>query len=367
MRSVPPTTTATRDAWPPAIGSADGPARAGPPARVRGAARRRGLWVDPVRFLELIDGPALARWACTMAQRVRPALPAPRHPGGAPRTYSDETVLLTLLVMRAWRLSLEKIADWLARSEALAAALGMPIGGPTISAAQLSRRGRQLGPWPSLFLSLAMAAQLLRLGAVSGRELILDASLLRAWSRRDPEARLAGRRGGRPTFGYKLHAVVDRWSHLPLLVVLTPAQVSELALAPALLLLAITAYRLRVAVVYADAGYYGYALLGLIRRLGAIPIIDYCLRRRPKRFLATRFFADQWRRLRAPRTAVERCFAFLKRYYGLKYFQLQGLLAVWQYALLVQAAMLAVALCAHRSDRPDLMTSRARVLAFVTN
>jgi hypothetical protein len=52
---------------------------------------------------------------------------------------------LTLLVLRAWRLSLEKIADWLPRYQALALALGMSPNGPTISAAQLSRRSRQLG------------------------------------------------------------------------------------------------------------------------------------------------------------------------------------------------------------------------------
>jgi len=86
-----------------------------------------------------------------------------------------------------------------------------------------------------------------------------------------------------------------------------------------------------------------------------------------KRFRATRFFIDQWRRRRAPRTALERCFAFLKRSFGLTSFQVQGAPAVRQYALLVHAAMLAVALIASRSGRPDLMTRRAQVLAFATN
>lgn len=351
-------------AWEPA---APAPRAAALPATVRRAARPRGLWVDPVRFVELIDGLALAGWACAMARRVPPALPPARHPGGAPQIYRDETVLLTMLVLRAWRLSLEKMADWLARSEALATALGFAPGGPTISAAQLSRRSRQLGLRPYLFFFLALARQLVRSGAICGRELVLDASLLPAWYRRDPDARLAGRRGGRPTFGYKLHALVDRWTHLPLLIVVTPAQVSELALAPTLVLLAIALYGLRVAVVYADAGYFSHAFLWFIRALGASPIIDYNLRRLGKRFLATLFFADQWRRLRAPRTAVERCFAFLKRYFGLKYFQVQGLPAIWQYALLVHSAMLAVALIAYRAGRPDLLTRRAQVLAFVTN
>jgi hypothetical protein len=332
---------------------------------------KNGLWIDPVRFIELIDGPALARWACVTALvlrgRLHPSLPPPRHPGGRPPDYSDETVLLTLLVMRAWRLSLEKIADWLARDEPLALALGFRPGKPTISAAQLSRRSRRLGLWPYLLFFLALVAILLRLGAVSGTQVILDASLLKAWYKRDPDAKLAGRRNGPATYGFKIHALVDRWSYVPLLFVITPATVSDVVVAPCLLLAAVAIYGLRLTVVYADAAYDSRALSMLIRALGAIPIIDYQLRRLGKRFLATLFFLDQWRRLRAPRTAVERCFTFLKRYYGLKYFQVKGLTAVWRYALLVHSAMLAVALIAYRLDRPDLMTSRAQVLAYVTN
>ncbi len=332
---------------------------------------RRGLWIDPVRFVELIDGPALARWACLMALvlrgRLHPSLPPPRHSGGRPPEYSDETVLLTLVVMRAWRLSLEKIADWLARDKALALALGFLPGRPTISASQLSRRSRQLGLFPYLLFYLALVVTLLRLGAVPGSQVILDGSRLKAWYKRDPDARLVGRRGGTPTYGYKIHALVDRWTHLPLLFVVTPATVHEVVIAPCLLLVAVALYGLRLAVVYADAAYDSRALAMLIRALGAIPIIDYQLRRLGKRFLATLFFLDQWRRLRAPRTAVERCFAFLKRYYGLKYFQVKSLVAVWRYALLVHSAMLAVALIAYRLDRPDLMTRRAQVLAYVTN
>lgn len=336
-----------------------------------GTARKKGLWIDPIRFIELIDDPALAHWACLTAlvlrSRLHPTLPPPRHPGGRPPDYSDESVLLTVLVMRAWRLSQEKIANWLSRNQALALALGFAPEGPTISASQLSRRSRQLGLWPYLLFFLALGVALLRLGAVSGSEVILDASLLKAWYKRDPDANLAGRRKGPATFGFKIHALVDRWTYLPLLFVITPASISEVVIAPFLLVAAIAIYGLRLAIVYADAGYYTYAFVAFVRRLGAIPIIDYNLRRLGKRFLATLFFLDQWRRLHAPRTVVERCFAFLKRYYGLKYFQVKGLVAVWRYALLVHSAMLAVALIAYRLNRPDLMTCRAQVLAYVTN
>jgi hypothetical protein len=334
------------------------------------AGRPKGLWIDPVRFLELIDGWALAQWACALARawrnRLHPALPSGRHSGGAPQTYRDETILLTMLVLRAWRLSLEKMAGWLARYDALAIARGMSPG-CTISAAQLSRRSRQLGLWPYFFLFVGLVGWLVRLGAITGRQVILDGSLLRAWYRQDPDADLAGRRRGPPTYGYKIHALVDRWTHLPLLFVLTPASWHEVTIAPFLLVTAIVLYRLRISVLYADSAYYTHRFVTFVRALGIIPIIDYQLRRLGKRFLATLFFLDQWRRLRAPRTAAERCFAFLKRYYGLKYFQVTGWEAVWRSALLIHTAMLAVAVIAYRLDRPDLMTSRAHVLAFVTN
>ena len=119
------------------------------PEQSNPTANPKDLWIDPVQFLTLINALELAHWACTIAllwtQRLHLFLPPARHPGGAPRVYSDETVLLTMLVLRAWRLSLEKIADWLPRYRALAVALGMSPDGPTISAAQLSRRSRQLG------------------------------------------------------------------------------------------------------------------------------------------------------------------------------------------------------------------------------
>ena len=148
MRSVATRVLAEQSAGQPGPSGAEVPARAGVPARRERSKPSRGLWIEPARFLELLDALSLATWACATAARLRPALSPPRHPGGAPRTYSDETILVTLLVRRAWCRSLEGMADWLARDTALAAALGYPPGGPTISAAQLSRgAGGSSGCW----------------------------------------------------------------------------------------------------------------------------------------------------------------------------------------------------------------------------
>jgi len=95
-------------------------------------------------------------------------------------------------------------------------------------------------------------------------------------------------------------------------------------------------------------------------------MIDYNLRRRGKRFLATLFFVNQWRFHLRPRATIERHFAWAKRYFGLESARWAGLVAAYQHTALVYATMLAVALIAHRYQRPELATSRTRVLASKT-
>jgi hypothetical protein len=63
---------------------------------------------------------------------------------------------------------------------------------------------------------------------------------------------------------------------------------------------------------------------------------------------------------------IERHFAWAKRYFGLQDFQVQGFVAVTRCVFQVYIVILAVALVATRYGRPDLITSRARVLAYTT-
>lgn len=65
-----------------------------------------------------------------------------------------------------------------------------------------------------------------------------------------------------------------------------------------------------------------------------------------------------------PRTAIERHFAWAKRYFGLDDFQCFTLLRV-QFVLLVYIAILAVALAATRYQRPDIRRSRSMVIAHL--
>jgi len=317
----------------------------------------RGLWVDPVSFIKVLNGWELAGWAIRTSQRLRFwALPKPVGPG-APQVYRDESVLLTSLVAAAWRLSYELITDWLTRYEALAETLGyeqLDQWGRrrTISLAQYSRRLRALGLLPYLLLFVALVTALLKMGLIKGWDLIIDSSLLAAWYHHDPGAAWSWPSAwkGR-VFGYKVHTIVCRcptyrccsWSHLPIT----------------------TTARWRSPYLRADAAYFNYAFLGFVRNvLHAAVNVDYNLRRQGKRFLADLFFIRQWRDLMSPRANIERHFAWMKRYFGLKYFRVQGYLAVTQFVFRVYIAALVVAFIAARYQRPELATSRLKVLAF---
>jgi hypothetical protein len=332
----------------------------------------KGLWVDPVALIQVLNGWALAEWAIGTAQRVQFwALPRPRGPG-APPVYRDESVLLTSLVAAAWRLSYESITDWLARYDALAEVLKYDkfnASGQrrTISLAQYSRRLRALGLLPYFLVFVALVMALLKMGLLKGWDLIIDSSLLAAWYHDDPDAAWSwpSRWKGR-VFGYKVHTILCRWSCLPLLFVVTPANRNDGPLAIPMFAAVLLLYRLRIRAVWADASYFNYAFLGFVHDvLHASVNVDYNLRRQGKRFLATLFFIRQWRDLMSPRTNIERHFAWLKRYFGLKYFRVQGYLAVVQFVFRVYSAALIVAFIAARYQRPELATSRLKVLAFV--
>jgi hypothetical protein len=330
------------------------------------------LWIDPVGFIHLLNGWELAQWAIQTSQRLRFwALPKPGG-AGAPERYRAESVLLTSLVAAAWRLSYERITDWLTRYEALAEVLGydqFDAAGQrrTIRLAQYSRRLRALGLLPYFLIFIVLVAALLRLGVIKGWDLIIDSSLLAAWYHRDPGAAWSWPSPGKGRiFGYKVHTILCRWSYLPLFFVVTPANCNDGPLAIPMFTTLVLLYHLRILVVRADAAYFNYHFLGFVRHvLGASVNVDYNLRRQGKRFLADLFFIRQWRDLMSPRANIERHFAWIKRYFGLKYFRVQGYLAVTQFVFRVYIAVLIVAFIAARCQRPDLATSRLKVLAFV--
>ncbi|MEJ5199231.1 MAG: hypothetical protein WHX53_09930 [Anaerolineae bacterium] len=89
------------------------------------------------------------------------------------------------VVQTGWRLPYADIVDLVATDEALAAALDFTARGPdgrirTISQGQYWARRAALGILPFLFFFLGLVAQLIRLGVITGQELIVDSTRLQA-------------------------------------------------------------------------------------------------------------------------------------------------------------------------------------------
>jgi Transposase DDE domain len=333
------------------------------PAKIRGH-----LWLDPERFLMAIQAPVLALWALQVSTRLRRPRLA-RGPGGRPATYHDATILLMAIIQTAWRMSYADIVDYVASTADLARYLGFPgqASGQvhTISQGQYWERRAALGIYPFLFFFLAVVAAMIRLGLVTGQELIVDSSLLAAWRHADPGATWQKYTGRAAVFGYKVHTLLCHQADLPVLVLVTPAHVHDSLMGWLLVLLAVLIFELPVWIVYADAAYFDKRFFGWVHDwLGAHPAVDYNLRREGKRKLATPFFLGQWRQyVLGPRSAIERHFAWAKRYFGLKYFQCFTYIRVTQFILLTYIVIVAVAVAAQRYQRPDLVRSRSQVLA----
>jgi hypothetical protein len=112
---------------------------------------------------------------CRLAVRLahhRCPLPLPAGPGGAPRIYGEDSLLLLALLRTLWRLSLQDMHDWLVAWPALALACGLPLGRdgqPRIpSPSQQCKRGQAAGaPLPeALFvLNVLTALRLQLIGA----------------------------------------------------------------------------------------------------------------------------------------------------------------------------------------------------------
>ena len=313
-------------------------------------------------LLAAIHAQELAEWALLMSARCSlPRLPSGK--GGRPASYRDSSIMLMAIVQTIWRKSYEQIVDQVATNQSLANALG--FSKRTISQGQYWERRQQLDLLPFAFFFMALAAQLIRLGVITGKGLIVDSTLLSAWRHADPGATWQKYTGRKAVFGYKAHVVLCQEANLPLFVLVTPAHVHDSQVGWLIVLLTGLVYAIRIGVVYADAAYFDSRMFRVVHDFfRAHPAINYNLRKAGKTKLATLFFLKQWWRLViAPRTGIERHFAWTKRYFGLKYFQCFTFPRVAQFILLTYVAVLAVALAACRYQRQDLSTRRARVIA----
>jgi len=194
----------------------------------------------------------LARLIVSWANGLQPALQA--GPGGRPQTYLDESILVTIMVMSVWQLSPEALVRRLKRWSDLALACGFAPG-EVISSSQLRRRRDNLGIWVYFLTFCILVLILIRRGLLLGRDWVIDATIIDAFSKDDPEAGWSFS----CRFGYKVHRLICRDSLLPMMFLLSPANANDGPWAPRLMALAHALFALPVSVVRADAAYYTQA------------------------------------------------------------------------------------------------------------
>lgn len=322
------------------------------------------LRLTPEQLLAAIHAQELADWSLHMAYRFQSPRLA-RGPGGRPAIYRDNSILLMAVVQTVWRKSYEQIVDYVATHQELAVVLGFE--GRTISQGVILGASGSTGhPTISVLLSdLGSSVDPPRSDQGAGVDRRFEPALglaKRGSRRHTPEI-------CRKEVGVRLQGdtVLCHQTDLPLFALVTPAHVHDSQVGWFVILVAALLFGLKVLVVYVDAAYFDKRMFWVVHEvLGAHPAIHYNLRKAGKKKLATLDFLDQWQRLvTAPRTAIERHFAWMKRYFGLKYFQCFTLVRVMQFIQLTYIAALAVALSAERYQCPDLHRRRSSVLAHL--
>src|SRR5215470_337221 len=151
------------------------------------------LHLDALTLVTRLHLLSLCRLAVCLAQwRCPPPLPA--GPGGRPRVYTEESLLLIALLRTLWRLSYQDMHDWLRSWSALALACGLPLdvqGRPRVpSPSQQWKRGRAAGAPAGEALLIIMVQVALRRRLIGARDLIIDSAPILAWWRRDPDAQI---------------------------------------------------------------------------------------------------------------------------------------------------------------------------------
>lgn len=322
------------------------------------------LWVTPVEFLQTTNAMTIAEWAVGVIPGQDNSLPDPSRRGPKIQ-YRAASILVMAFIQTAWQMKYEMIVDYFRSHSEVAYAAGF-VNGRVISIGQYWERRRALGIWPFWLFFLGMVWQLIRSKIIHGVDVVLDSTTQKAWFHGDPDASWSFPKPWKgSTWGYKVHTLLCRWSELPILFLVTPANCHDSPLAIPLLALATAFFGIPIAIVRADAAYFSFALLHYVYTvLRAGCVIDYNLRKQGKKALATLPFLRQWRFHSKFRAVIERHFAWAKRYFGLEAARWSGLCAAYQHTALVYSVMLGVALTAHRFQRPELAGSRMKVLAI---
>ncbi len=347
------------------------PTGAVPPPSYQRALQKHpaALHVTALTLVTTLHLLALCRLAVQLAHRRCPP-PLPAGPGGRPRTYREESLLLIALLRTLWRLSYQDMHDWLRAWPELAWACGLPDGPdgqPRVpSPSQQCKRAQAAGAPPYEMLFVVAVGEALRAGLTRARDLIIDSAPIRAWRRTDPDAASGHAPAHHPTpwlRGYRAHTLLCRATGLPLFFVVAPANAHDAPFAMLLLTWAVALYQLRPRYIRMDAAYWGLTLIHWIHTtLGAVAVVPW----NPKNTKRRDGLPPTWTAAElGKRSGIERFFGRVFPFFRLQRPPVVGWTAVVQRVALTYAATVIVALIAHQADRPDLIRSPKRVLAHL--
>jgi hypothetical protein len=341
-----------------------------PPSYQRAVAKQpSALHLTALTVVQALHLLTLCRLAVRAAHRRCPP-PLPAGPGGRPRTYAEESLLLIALLRTLWRLSYQDMHDWLVAWPALAEACGLPSGqdgGPRVpSPSQQWKRAAQAGAPPCEMLFVLAVREALRTRLIRARDVIIDSAPILAWRRRDPDAASGHAPAHHPTpylRGYRAHTLLCRGSGLPLFYIVAPANYHDGPFARPLLTWAVRLLAIRPRVVRLDAGYWGTALVQWIHVvLGAVAVVPW----NPKNTKNRDCLPPTWTLADlGKRSGIERFFGRVFRFFGLQRPPACGWTAVVQRVALTYTATLVVALAAQQAGRTDLIRAPKRVLAHL--
>jgi len=234
---------------------------------------------------------------------------------------------------------------------------------------QLSRFKNRIGNRRLQRIMNKLLKELLKAGLISGETVVLDATFVKAYSRRDPhdnsrgksdpEARV-GRNGKTYELGYKLHIATDAKSELPIAVIAASANENEKKHAPALFRKAWKATDHRVKTFVADSQYSSRKFREQLSVYGVKAVIPYpaCQSKEETDVLRV----DKYFRTHGPieekqtytfRGAVERVNSRQKEQLCLERHRAKGIERVATHALLCMIAMLFNAVVALRLKKPE--------------
>jgi hypothetical protein len=206
--------------------------------------------------------------------------------------------------------------------------------------------------------------ELFKGGLITGKTVVLDATFIKAYSKRDPhengrgssdpQARV-GRSGKTFDLGYKLHIAIDATSELPLAVIAAPSNDNEKRHAPLLLEKALKATKRRIKVLVTDSQYSCRSLKDQASNSNVRVVVPFPENQqrnqkgllRVDRYFRTHGPTDE-KRIYRLRSSIERVNSRLKDQLCLERHRVKGLMRIAIHSMFCLIAMLLNAVTAFR-------------------